>query len=83
MSGHTTRLSVEIPSNAHKKLKILADAMGITLKEFILGVLEPILYPKKKPNKVTMKAIKDTEKGIGLKTYKNIDEMWEALGLNE
>ncbi len=26
----TTRLSVEIPSNEHKKLKILADANGLT-----------------------------------------------------
>ncbi len=83
MSANTTRLSVEIPRNEHKKLKILADANGLTLKEFILAVLEPILYPKKKPNKATMKAIEDTEKGIGLKTYKNIDQMWEALGLDE
>ena len=83
MTADTTRLSVEISRNEHKKLKILADANGLTLKEFILAVLEPILYPKKKPNKATMKAIEDTEKGIGLKTFKNIDQMWEALGLNE
>ncbi len=83
MSANTTRLSVEISKNEHKKLKVLADVNGLTLKEFILAVLEPILYPKKKPNKATLKAIEDTEKGIGLKTYKNIDEMWETLGLNE
>jgi hypothetical protein len=83
MSGNTTRLSVEIPSNLHKKLKILANANGLTLREFILAVLEPILHPKKKLNKTTKKAIEDTEKGIGLKTYKNIDQMWEDLGLNE
>lgn len=81
--SNTTRLSVEIPSNEHKKLKILADANGLTLRDFILIILDPILHPKKKPNKTTRKAIEDTEKGIGLKTYKNIDQMWEALGLDE
>ncbi len=83
MATNTTRLSVEIPKKDHRKLKILADANGLTLKEFVLSALEPILYPNKKPNKTTQKAIEDTESGIGLTTYENIEQMWDVLGLNE
>ena len=83
MNPTRARLSVEISRKEHKKLKIFADANGLTLRELILISLDPILHPKKEPNKSTLKTIKDTEKGIGLKTYENVDQMWEALGLNE
>lgn len=82
MSTETTRLSVEIPMKDHRKLKILAEANGLTLRELVLIVLEPVLYPKKTPNAVTQKAIKDTKKGIGLKTYEDVDHLWEVLGLD-
>ena len=82
MSTNMTRLSVDIPVKAHRKLKIIAEANGLTLRELVLSVLEPVLHPKKKPNAKTRKAIKDTEKGIGLKTYEEVDQLWDALGLN-
>ncbi|NGX60452.1 MAG: hypothetical protein KR126chlam3_01626, partial [Chlamydiae bacterium] len=36
MSKETTRLSVEIPIKDHRKLKILAEANGLTLRELVL-----------------------------------------------
>ncbi len=83
MATETTRLSVEIPKKAHKKLKILAEINELTLKDLILFALDPILYPEKKPNKTTLKAIENTEKGIGLTSYESVEQMWDELGLNE
>ena len=39
MTSKTTKLSIEIPTEEHRKLKILADAMGISLKNFVLNAL--------------------------------------------
>lgn len=82
MATNTTRLSVEIPIKEHRKLKILAEANGLTLRELVLTVLEPVLYPKKKPNATTLRAMEETEKGIGLKMYEDVDHLWDALGLD-
>lgn len=82
MASNTTRLSVEISKTEHKKLKILADMNDMTLREFVLSILDPILHPKKNPNQTTLDAIENTEKGIGIKTYENLDQMWENIGLN-
>lgn len=83
MATHTTRLSVDMNPKDHRKLKILADANGISLKDFILTVLEPYLHPQKKPNKATLKAIDNIEKGINLRSFKDVEHMWKELGLNE
>ena len=78
----TTRLSIEIPSRDHRKLKILANANGLTLKEFVLIALNPILHPNKKPNKMTQKVMEETDRGEGLIPCDNMDDFWEQMGLN-
>lgn len=83
MATHTTRLSIDMNPKDHRKLKILADAHGMSLKEFILTLLEPVLYPNKQPNKDTQKAIENIENGVGLKTFKSVEHMWKELGLDE
>ena len=82
MRPNTTRLSVEIPKKDHKKLKILAEANELTLKDLVLVALEPILYPKKTPNATTRKAIEDAEKGTGLVFCEDIEDFWEKVGLD-
>ncbi len=83
MATQTTRLSVDMNPNEHRKLKILAEANGMTLKEFILTLLEPVLYPNKKPNKETQKAIDNIEKGKNLRSFESVEHMWKELGLDE
>ncbi len=70
-------------SKEHKKLKILAEAHGMTLREFILTLLEPILYPNKTPNKKTRKAIGNIDKRKKLRSFESVEHMWNELGLNE
>jgi len=79
----TTRLSIEIPARDHKKLKIMANANGLTLKDFVLIALNPILHPSKKPNKTTRKVMEETDRGEGLISCDNMEDFWEQMGLNE
>lgn len=83
MSSKTTKLSIEIPIKEHKKLKILADAMGISLKNFVLNALEYVLYPNKKPNRETIEAIKKIERGEGLISCDGIEDFWKKVGIEE
>ena len=83
MSTISVRLSVDMNPKDHKKLKIIADAYGFTLREFVLNLLDPILHPEKKPNKVTKNIMKDAEKGINLIKYKNIDDFLDKMGITD
>lgn len=81
MTPPTTRLSIDMDRKDHRKLKILADANGVSLKDFI--VLDPYLHPQKDPHKATQKATENVEKGKNLKTFKSAEHMWKELGLDE
>ncbi|NGX51677.1 MAG: hypothetical protein K1060chlam2_01550 [Chlamydiae bacterium] len=80
MTINTTRMSIDISSKDHRRLKILADAAEMTLREFVLAVLDPVLHPKKKPNQETIKAMDDARKR---KTIKAIDfeDLCDKLGI--
>ena len=80
MSTKTIRLSVDMDVKDHKKLKILADAMGVTLREFILNLLDPVLHPKKIPNTETIKAMQDARSGKTVKP-KDFHDFCKKLGL--
>ena len=83
MTSKTTKLSIEIPTEEHRKLKILADAMGISLKSFVLNALEYVLYPNKTPNKETIEAIEKIERGEGLIPCDGIEDFWKKVGIRE
>ena len=80
MATETTRFSINMTTKAHRKLKRQAEKYGITMKDLTLLALEPILYPHKKPNAQTCKAIKEAEQRRGLTTYESMDHLFEELG---
>ncbi len=82
MTSETTRLSVEIPVKTHRKLKILAEANGLTLREFILAIVDPVINPPKKLNQTTFRAMEDAGKGVDLNSFKDLDHLWQDLGLD-
>jgi len=80
MTTNTTRMSIDISSKDHRRLKILADAAGMTLREFVLAMLEPVLHPKKTPNQETIKAMEDSRKRKTIKA-KDFEDLCEKLNI--
>ena len=80
MATKSIRMSIDIPSKDHRRLKILADAENMTLREFVLSALEPILHPKKKPNKETIQAMKDAREGRTIKAN-DFEDLCDKLGI--
>jgi len=76
----TTRMSIDISSQDYRRLKILADAEEMTLREFVLDVLNPILHPKKTPNQETIRAIGDAKKRKTIKT-KDFEDLCDKLDI--
>ena len=80
MVAKSIRMSIDIPSKDHRRLKILADAENMTLREFVLSALDPILHPQKKPNRKTVKAITDAKEGKTIKAN-DFEDLCDKLGI--
>jgi antitoxin component of RelBE/YafQ-DinJ toxin-antitoxin module len=79
MSTKTARLTIDLSKAEHKRLKTAASLMGTTMKDLVLISVDEFLH--RKPNKVTLKAMKQSESGKGLKKFNNLDELFEDLGI--
>ncbi len=79
MSAKTARLTIDLPKAEHKRLKMAASMMGTTIKNLVLMSVDEFMH--KKPNKVTVKAIRQSDTGKNLKKFDNLDEFFEDLGI--
>ncbi len=53
--------------------------MGTSMKDIVILGVDTFLHQK--PNKVTLKAMKQSETGKGLKKFASLDEFFEDLGI--
>lgn len=84
MSAHHqnhTRLTFELPSVDHKKLKAIAALAGVSLKDLILTCLKENLLSENIPNEETVTVFKETDEGKNLVHYKNVNDLIDKLGL--
>ena len=80
-----TRMSIDVTQKDHKRIKVLAAAEGVSLKDFVVECIHDKINPQKSsnektPNATTRKAMKDAEKG---KTFhaKDLADLYKQLGI--
>ncbi len=76
----TTRMSIDVPLKDHKRIKILAAAEGLSIREFVVECITQKIYPEKHPNKTTRKAMEHARKGKTIKA-KDFDDICNQLGI--
>lgn len=80
-----TRVTVDIPTIDHKKLKMLAAFHGKSMRELFIELIEHGLeHYQECPeshelNKVTKKALEDVKNKKGLEEAVSIDELFNKL----
>ncbi len=80
-----TRITVDIPTIDHKKLKILAAFHGKSMRKIFIELIEHGLehyqeYPKShEPNEIIKKAFEDVKAKKGLKKAKTVEELFKKL----
>lgn len=86
MSNKTnTRVTVDIPTVDHKKLKLLAAFHGKSMREIFIEIIEHGLenYPEcpqdHSPNETTLKALEDVQNRKGLKKAATVEELFKKL----
>lgn len=76
-----SRITVDIPKIDHLKLKAMAALTSKSMREIIIASIETYLNSTNSPNKKTLKAIEDAEKGKGLTAHKNMTDLFKKLGI--
>lgn len=79
MSHRTARLTIDLPASEHKKLKMAASLMDVSMKQLVIMSVDDFM--QKKFNKVTEKALKQSKAGKNLKKFENLNELFEDLGI--
>ena len=79
MSIRTARLTIDLPASEHKRLKMAASLMDVSMKQLILMSVDDFM--QKKLNKVTEKALKQSKAGKNLKKFESLDDMFDDLGI--
>jgi len=80
-----TRVTVDIPTADHKKLKLLAAYHGKSMREIFVSIIERGLEEYEEcqyshePNEVTKNAIENIEKGKGLSSAGSVEELFKKL----
>lgn len=77
-----TRMSIDVTLKDHKRIKMLAAAEGISLREFVIECIAEKIYPEavKNPNKTTRKAMENARKKKTIKA-KDFDDICNKLGI--
>ena len=79
-----SRITIEIPKTEHKKLKARAAILGKSMKDIILEMIrisDACLDSDHKPNKETLKSIKNIEVGKNITEIKSLEALAKKFGL--
>ncbi|MFQ5729326.1 MAG: hypothetical protein ACE5GN_03090 [Waddliaceae bacterium] len=78
---HQSRISIDMPSKEHKKLKAMAAIYGVTIKDLVLSCLRESLLSEGSPNAETLKAFRETDEGKGLISCDDFEDFVEKLDI--
>ncbi len=79
MSAKTSKLTINLPIGEHKRLKAAALMMGLSMKDLVIVSFEEFI--RRRPNKVTEKAMRQAETGKGVKKFNSLDDLLKDLGM--
>ena len=75
-----SRITIDIPKVDHRRLKAMAAIHGKSMREIILESIEERLCENNYPNKETLEAIAEVEKGEDLVEAKDAKDLFKKLG---
>ena len=85
MSKVITRVTVDIPTIDHKRLKMLAAYHGKSMREIFIELIEHGLKHYQEcpedhtPNEITKKTLEKVEERKGLKKVDTVEELFKKL----
>jgi DNA-damage-inducible protein J len=83
--GADTTISVRVDSKTKEEARLILEHLDMSLTEAITVYLKQIIYHRgipfelRIPNEVSLRALREAERGEGLKSADTADELFEEL----
>lgn len=75
------RMSIDVSEELHRRLKTYCAAKSETIREYVVCAITEKLKKEKVLKADVIKTLEDSDKGIGLKYYDSLEDMYKALGI--
>jgi hypothetical protein len=85
-----TRMSIDVPADLHQMIKLHAMFNHQTIRDFVVSNIEKVIKKTqageckkcrgREVNAETARVLEESEAGIGLTEYKNMEEFWKEMG---
>ncbi len=75
------KLTIDCTVDERAYIKMLAAKARMNLSEFILSYLRKDFPREKKPNKVTLRAMRESKEGRGIKCD-SLEDFWGKMGMS-
>ncbi len=75
------KVTIDCTVDERAYIKMLAAKAHMNLSEFILSYLRKDFPKDRKPNKITLDAMKESKEGKGIKCD-SIEDFWEKMGMD-
>ena len=84
-NDNLSRITIDLPVESHKRLKVLSSILGRSMRDIVVESINERLEMECSyshiPNDETIKAIEETRKGKNLVNCKDINDLFEKLGI--
>lgn len=76
-----SKVSFECTQDEKAYIKMLAAKEHVSISEYMLGKVRPDFPQERKPNAETLKAMKESREGKGIKCN-SIEDFWDKMGMS-
>jgi hypothetical protein len=75
------KVTIDCTVDERAYIKMLAAKAHMNLSEFILSYLRKDFPQDRKPNQITLDAMRESKEGKGMKC-ESMEDFWEKMGMN-
>lgn len=84
-NDNLSRITIDLPIESHKRLKVLSSVLGRSMRDIVVETINERLKTEcpysHTPNEETIKTIKETRKGKNLVKCKDLNDLFDKLGI--
>ena len=75
------RMSIDVSAELHRRLKTYCASQSETIRDYVVGAISDKLKKQRVLKDDVIKGFQDSDNGIGLNYYDNLEDMYKKLGL--
>ena len=82
IGSHMTTLNISLPDTLYDFLQLHIGSKKHAVEKFVMEAIETKLESEKVPNAITLQTFAESDKGMNLRSFSSLSELYKDLGIN-